>query len=96
MKKNIVLLISDDIKISTLVNMLESIGISAYNYYLNNSKVIFSLMGIPLKDETQDFYYKLIELGINIQKDHTLTERKKLAEEIYTSLKTIKKVSKYV
>lgn len=96
MKKNIVLLISDDIKITTLVNTLEDLDISTYEYYLSNSKVIFNLMGIPLKDETLDFYFKLIEFGVNIKKENASIEREKLAKEIYTSLKTIKKFEGYV
>lgn len=63
MKENIIRLIQDDIKISRLVNALESLNISAYQYNLGNVKVIFSLMGIPEDEEKSEIYFKMIERG---------------------------------
>lgn len=86
MKNNIVHLITDDIKISRLVNTLARIEVSAYQYSLGNSMVIFSLMGIPAKEEHKDLYYKMIEQGEDTTKYDTKEKIEELAEEIFRQL----------
>lgn len=61
MKPYILLLIQDDIKITTLIGALENLRISARDYHLNNSTVIFHLMGIRETEEQVEEYCKLIE-----------------------------------
>ena len=68
MKSNIVHLIRDDIKISRLIDTLERLNVSARHYHLSNSKVVFSLMGIPEEEPNLEIYYKLIEQGADLDK----------------------------
>lgn len=88
MKENIIHLIQDDIKISKLISNLQNLGISACNYYLNNSRVIFNLMGIPIEEETQDLYHRMIELGSDAGEYNSSSKNvEELAEDIYSFLK---------
>jgi hypothetical protein len=85
MKPYILLLIQDDIKITTLIGALENLRISARDYHLNNSTVIFHLMGIPETEEQVEAYCKLIESG----KEELINNPKELqvfAKAVYTKL----------
>lgn len=86
MKSNIVHLIRDDIKISRLINTLERLNISAHQYNLGNSKVIFSLMGIPEEEPYLEIYYKLIEQGADLDKYDSNEKIEELAEGIFKQL----------
>ena len=86
MKKNIIRLIQDDIKISRLVNALERLNISAYQYSLGNSKVIFSLMGIPEDEQNSEIYFKMVERGEDVTKYDTIEKIEELSEEIFKQL----------
>ncbi|MGV3609850.1 MAG: hypothetical protein ACO1N0_02805 [Fluviicola sp.] len=86
MKSNIIRLIKDDIKISRLVNTLERLQVSAHQYSLGNSGVIFSLMGVPAEEQNLDLYYKLIEQGEDVTKYNTNEKIEELAEEIFRQL----------
>lgn len=83
---NIVRLIRDDIKISRLINVLESLNVSAYQYSLGNSKVIFSLMGIPDEEQNFEIYYKMIEQGEDLTKYDSNEKIEELAENIFRQL----------
>lgn len=89
MKENIIHLIQDDIKISKLISNLQNLGISACNYYLNNSRVIFNLMGIPIEEETQDLYHRMIELGSDPGEYNSSSKIEELAEDIYGFLRVM-------
>ena len=85
MKRFILLLIKDDIKITTLIGALENINISAYDYHLNNSTIIFHLMSIEPTEEQLEEYSKLIETG----KADLLSKPKELqafAKRVYKEL----------
>jgi hypothetical protein len=86
MKMNIISLIKDDIKISRLINTLEHLNIRAYQYNLENSKVIFSLMGIPENEQNFEVYYKMIEQGGDLTKYDTNQKIDELSEEIFKQL----------
>lgn len=86
LKKHIIQLIHDDIKISRLINLLMSLDISAGSYYLGNSTFIFALLGIDSHETTQELYNQMIERGENIEKYGTHEKMKSLAEEIYDEL----------
>lgn len=94
MKKNIILLILDDIKVSRLLHVLEMLDISTKSYHLCNSIVIFDLMELPAKDEYLDSYYKLIELAVDIESYDTFDKKEVLALEVYNFLLSIQKISK--
>lgn len=83
---NIVRLIRDDIKISRLINTLERLNVSAYQYTLGNSKVIFSLMGIPDEEQNFEIYYKMIEQGEDLTKYDSNEKIEELAEEVFKQL----------
>lgn len=83
---NIVRLIRDDIKISRLINTLERLNVSAYQYTLGNSKVIFSLMGIPDEEQNFEIYYKMIEQGEDLTKYDSNEKIEELAEEVFRQL----------
>lgn len=83
---NIVRLIRDDIKISRLINTLEKLNISAYQYSLGNSKVIFSLMGIPDEEQNFEIYYKMIEQAEDLTKYDSNEKVEELSEEIFRQL----------
>lgn len=82
MKSNIITLIRDDIKISRLTNALDRLHVPTAHYPLGNSKVIFSLMGIPDKEPNLEIYYKLIEQGADSEKYDTNEKIAELAEGI--------------
>ncbi len=82
MKSNILTLIKDDIKISRLTNTLDRLHVPTTHYPLGNSKVIFSLMGIPDNETNLEIYYKLIEQGADL--DHEKIDE--LAEGIFREL----------
>lgn len=86
MKTNILRLIQDDIKISRLIGVLENLEIYASSYYLGNSTVIFSLMGITDNEQNQEFYQLLIEQADDLEKYRTPEDLSKLAEEVYERL----------
>ena len=86
MKENIIRLIRDDIKISRLVNALESLNISAYQYSLGNVKVIFSLMGISEDEQNSEVYFKMVERGEDMVKYDSNEKIEELAEEIFKQL----------
>ncbi|MNK00384.1 hypothetical protein D3C87_181680 [compost metagenome] len=86
MKTNIVRLIRDDIKISRLINTLERLNVSARQYHLSNSAVIFSLMGIPDEEPNLEIYYKMIEQGADLDKYDSNEKIEELAEGIFTQL----------
>ncbi|MNK12768.1 hypothetical protein D3C87_308440 [compost metagenome] len=83
---NIVRLIRDDIKISRLINTLEQLNVSAYQYTLGNSKVIFSLMGIPDEEQNFEIYYKMIEQGEDLTKYDSNEKIEELAEDVFKQL----------
>lgn len=85
MKPYILLLIQDDIKITALIGALENLRISARDYHLHNSTVIFHLMGIKETEEQVEAYCKLIESGI----DEGMSNPKELqafAKTVYAKL----------
>jgi hypothetical protein len=82
MKSNILTLIQDDIKISRLTNALDRLHVPSVYYPLGNSKVVFSLMGIPEEEPNLEIYYKLIEQAADL--DHEKIEE--LAEGIFREL----------
>nr|WP_294862407.1 hypothetical protein [uncultured Fluviicola sp.] len=86
MKANIVRLIHDDIKISRLIGVLEHLDIHATSYYLGNSAVIFSLMGIEDNEQNKEFYQLLVEKADDLEKYQTPDALKEFAEEIYAEL----------
>jgi hypothetical protein len=86
MKKNIIQLIKDDIKISRLVGTLERLDVSANKYYLGNSIVIFSLLGIIENDQNTELYNKLIEQGEDLKKYDSIEKVEELAEVVYKQL----------
>jgi hypothetical protein len=86
MKMNIILLIRDDIKISRLLNTLEQLNVSARHYHLSNSKVVFSLMGIPEEESNLEIYYKMIEQGADLDKYNSNEKIEELAEGIFKQL----------
>jgi hypothetical protein len=61
---------------------LEQLTISAYQYNLSNSKVVFSLMGILEEEQTLEIYYKLIELGADLEQCDSNQKLKKFADSI--------------
>lgn len=86
MKKNIIRLIRDDIKISRLINTLERLNVSAHQYNLGNSMVIFSLLGIPEDDQKTEVYFKMVEQGEDLSKYDTNEKIEELSEEIFRQL----------
>ena len=86
MKKNIIRLIQDDIKISRLIDNLERLNVSAHHYSLANSKVIFSLLGIPEDEQKTEIYFKMVEQGEDLVKYDTPEKIEELAEEIFKQL----------
>lgn len=86
MKKNIVRLIQDDIKISRLINTLERLNVSAHQYNLGNSKVIFSLLGIPEDEHKAEVYFKMVEQGEDLAKYDSNEKIEELSEEIFKQL----------
>lgn len=86
MKTNILRLIQDDIKISRLIGVLEQLDISANSYYLGNSSVIFSFLGIPDNEHNQELYHRMVEQGEDLDKYLAPVKVKELAEEIYKQL----------
>lgn len=86
MKTNILRLIQDDIKISRLIGVLEQLDISANSYYLGNSTVIFSFMGIADNEHNQELYHRMVEQGEDLEKYLAPAKVKELAEEIYKQL----------
>ena len=82
MKSNILTLIKDDIKISRLTNTLDRLHVPTAHYPLGNSKVIFSLMGIPDEEPTLEIYYKLLEQGADLDQEKI----EELAEGIFREL----------
>lgn len=67
MKHHIIQLIKDDVKVTQLIQTLQKLDISAGQYYLCNSSVIFYLMGILDDEPMLEKYSGLIEaaeLGI--------------------------------
>ncbi len=89
MKSNIVHLIRDDIKISRLIDTLERLNVSARLYHLSNSKVVFSLMGIPEEEPNLEIYYKLIEQGADLDKYDSNEKIEELAEGIFKQLMVV-------
>lgn len=61
METNILLLLKDDIKLTSIAYILHNIGWDAHSLTTNNAIVIFNLMGIENTDDTFDFYHGLIE-----------------------------------
>lgn len=86
MKTNILRLIQDDIKISRLIGVLEQLDISANSYYLGNSTVIFSFLGIADNEQNQELYHRMVERGEDLDKYLSPANVKELAEEIYKQL----------
>jgi|GEM_PF-4130364 len=86
MKKNIIRLIQDDIKISRLINTLERLNVSASQYNLGNSMVIFSLMGIPEDEQKTEIYFKMVEQGEDLTKYDSTEKIEELSEEIFKQL----------
>lgn len=86
MKTNILRLIQNDIKISRLIGVLEQLDISANSYYLGNSTVIFSFMGIAENEHNKDWYHLMVEQGEDLDKYLSSAKVKELAEEIYKQL----------
>lgn len=86
MKTNILRLIQDDIKVSRLIGVLEQLDISANSYYLGNSTVIFSFMGIADNEHNQELYHHMVERGEDLDKYLAPEKVKELAEEIYKCL----------
>lgn len=86
MKKNIIRLIQDDIKISRLINTLERLNVSASQYNLGNSMVIFSLMGIPEDEQKTEVYFKMVEQGEDLTKYDSNEKIEELSEEIFKQL----------
>lgn len=89
MKNNIISLIRDDIKISRLIYTLEQLNIPARHYHLSNSKVVFSLMGIPEEELNLEIYYKLIEQGADLDKYDSNEKIEELEEGIFTQLMVV-------
>jgi hypothetical protein len=89
MKRNMILLIRDDIKISRLINTLEQLNVSARHYHLSNSTVIFSLMGIPEEEPNLEIYYKMIEQGADLDKYDSNEKIEELAEGIFKQLMVV-------
>ncbi|HEY1054631.1 MAG TPA: hypothetical protein VGE24_05830 [Emticicia sp.] len=69
-----------------MINTLERLNVSAYQYTLGNSKVIFSLMGIPDEEQNFEIYYKLIEQGEDLTKYDSNEKIEELADEIFRQL----------
>lgn len=88
MKKNILRLIQDDIKLSRLINTLEVLNISAYYYFSANSTVILSLMGIEDCEDVQEGYNQRIEQACELENYDTVDKVQELAEEVYEFLLT--------
>ena len=86
MKNSIIRLIKDDIKVSRLINTLESLQVSAYKYSLGNAHVIFSLLGIKEDDENLSLYCMMIEQGENLNRYGTDEKVEELAEDIFRQL----------
>lgn len=85
MRRNILRLIQDDVKITRLVHTLDNLHINCYDYLLNNSTVIFSLMGITPCEEINEEYYKMIEKASD--EDYSTSDKMKdLSMEIYKCL----------
>lgn len=89
MKTNIISLIRDDIKISRLIDTLERLNISAHQYNLGNSKVVFSLMGIPEEEPKLEIYYKLVEQGADLEQYDSNEKIEELAEGIFRQLMVV-------
>jgi len=67
LKEVIICLIKDDITNARLISGLQALGITADNYILHTSDVIFELSGIDsshLSEEIQRGYYSLINRHI--------------------------------
>lgn len=86
MKENIIRLIRDDIKISRLINTLEDLNVSAHQYSLGNSIVIFSLMEIDENEQHSEIYFKMVEQGEDLVKYNSKEKIEELAEEIFKQL----------
>lgn len=92
MKSNILTLIKDDIKISRLTNTLDRLHVPTAHYPLGNSKVIFSLMGIPEEEATLEIYYILIEQGADLEQYDSNEKIEELAEGILGELMVFEKL----
>lgn len=86
MKSTIITLIRDDIKISRLTNALDRLHVPTAHYPLGNSKVIFTLMGIPEEEQTLEIYYELIEQGADLDKYDSNEKMEELVEGIFRQL----------
>lgn len=89
MKKHILRLIADDIKITRLINVLRDIEISADSYFLGNSQIIFSLMGISENEIILESYCQMIEKADDLKKYGSNSKIMEFAEEVYTYLLSI-------
>jgi len=86
MRNNILRLIKDDIKVTRLINTLESLEVSAHRYTLGNVYVVFSLLGIQQDDQNLDLYFKMIEQGEDLEKYDSNEKIEELAEGIFKQL----------
>ena len=86
MKSSIITLMRDDIKISRLTNALDRLHVPTAHYPLGNSKVIFSLMGIPEEESNLEIYYKMIEQGADLEQYDSNEKIAELAEGIFREL----------
>lgn len=72
-------------KITALIGALENLRISARDYHLHNSTVIFHLMGIRETEEQVEAYCKLIESGME-ERTNNPKELQAFAKTVYTKL----------
>jgi hypothetical protein len=86
MKRNMILLIRDDIKISRLTNVLDHLHVPVNHYPLGNAKVIFSLLEIPDEEQNREMYYKLIEQAADLEQCNSNEKLEELAEGVFREL----------
>jgi hypothetical protein len=82
-------LIRDDIKISRLTNTLDLLNVPVNHYPLGNSKVIFSLMGIPDEEQNLETYYQLIEQAADSVQCDSNDKLEELAEGVFRELMVV-------
>ena len=61
MRDAILLIIEEEIKLTTLVRSLKQLNIDVTEYLPNTSKAVFDLMGIEVNDTITDTYFQMVE-----------------------------------
>lgn len=89
MKKDVILLIEDNIINAKLMRTLSGIGIDASPYSVNSERVIFKLIGIESEhiiDSLYGKYYKMVKKGESIDFLNSREELENQAKKIYRFL----------